>query len=97
VPAEPPGPRRFFDAASGGHIEAARRAPPHSQRIIHKDNAMLAHHFGVSYQAAVHGLKSLRYISGAARDDLLATDRSGVLNRMEIAWNQHAGGVGRFL
>jgi len=58
---------------------------------------MLAHHFGVSYQAAVHGLKSLRYILGAARDDLLATDRSGVLNRMEIAWNQHAGGVGRFL
>ncbi len=38
----------FFFAASGGHIEAARRAPPHSQRITHKDNAMPAHHFGVS-------------------------------------------------
>jgi len=37
-----------FFAASGGHIEAARRAPPHSQRITHKDNAMPAHHFGVS-------------------------------------------------
>ena len=53
----------IFDAASGGHIEAAQRPPARSQRITYKDNAMLAHHFGVSYQAASYRLKSLRYIS----------------------------------
>ena len=53
----------IFDAASGGHIEAAQRPPARSQRITYKDNAMLARHFGVSYQAASYRLKSLRYIS----------------------------------
>ena len=53
----------IFDAASGGHIEAAQRPPARSQRITYKDNAMLAHHFGVSYQAASYRLKSLRYVS----------------------------------
>ena len=53
----------IFDAASGGHIEAAQRPPAGSQRITYKDNAMLARQFGVSYQAASYRLKSLRYIS----------------------------------
>lgn len=63
----------IFDAASGGHIEAAQR----TQRITYKDNAMLAYHFGVSYQAAAYRLKSLRYISGTACDDLLNQERFG--------------------
>ena len=66
-----------FDAASGGHIEAAQRAPARSQRITYKDNALLAHHFGVSYQAAVYRLKSLRYISGRETGDLLEQERFG--------------------
>jgi Zn-dependent peptidase ImmA (M78 family)/transcriptional regulator with XRE-family HTH domain len=66
----------IFDAASGGHIEAAQRPPARSQRITYKDNAMLAHHFGVSYQAAAYRLKSLRYISARECSDLL--DRGGV-------------------
>ena len=66
----------IFDAASGGHIEAAQRPPARSQRITYKDNAMLAHHFGVSYQAATYRLKSLRYISARECSDLL--DRGGV-------------------
>ena len=53
----------IFDAASGGHIEAAQRPPARSQRITYKDNALLAHHFGVSYRAASYRLKSLRYVS----------------------------------
>lgn len=66
-----------FDAASGGHIEAAQRAPARSQRITYKDNALLAHHFGVSYQAAVYRLKSLRYISGRETGHLVEQERFG--------------------
>ncbi len=66
-----------FDAASGGHIEAAQRTPARSQRITYKDNALLAHHFGVSYQAAVYRLKSLRYISGRECIDLLEREHFG--------------------
>lgn len=66
----------IFDAASGGHIEAAQRPPARSQRITYKDNAMLAHHFGVSYQAAAYRLKSLRYVSARECSDLL--DRGSV-------------------
>ena len=53
----------IFDAASGGHIAAAQRPPARSQQINYKDCALLAHRFGVSYQAASYRLKSLRYIS----------------------------------
>ena len=67
----------IFDAASGGHIEAAQRTPARSQRITYKDNAMLAHHFGVSYQAAVYRLKSLRYISASESGELLDQEHFG--------------------
>lgn len=66
----------IFDAASGGHIEAAQRPPARSQRITYKDNATLAHHFGASYQAAAYRLKSLRYVSAGECSDLL--DRKSV-------------------
>ncbi len=67
----------IFDAASGGRIEAPQRAPARSQRITYKDNALLAHHFGVSYQAAVYRLKSLRYISDRECGGLLQQERFG--------------------
>ncbi len=67
----------IFDAASGGHIEAAQRPPARSQRITYKDNAMLAHHFGVSYQAASYRLKSLRYISNRECRSLLDQEDFG--------------------
>ncbi|MCY4462101.1 MAG: XRE family transcriptional regulator, partial [Albidovulum sp.] len=67
----------IFDAASGGHIEAAQRPPARSQRITYKDNAMLAHHFGVSYQAATYRLKSLRYISNRECRSLLDQEDFG--------------------
>ena len=54
-----------FDVASGGHIDAEFRSPARSQRINYKDIAMLAHRFGVSYQAALYRLKSLRHVSHA--------------------------------
>ncbi len=67
----------IFDAASGGHIEAAQRPPARSQRITYKDNALLAHHFGVSYQAASYRLKSLRYISDKECRSLLDQEDFG--------------------
>ena len=60
----------IFDVASGGRIEAAQRPPARSQHITYKDNAMLAHHFGVSYQAAAYRLKSLRYVSARTCGEL---------------------------
>ena len=82
----------IFDAASGGHIEAAQRTPPRSQRITYKDNAMLAHQFGVSYQAAAYRLNSLRYISARERGDLL--DRVDFGRKYLKALSMH-GDVGK--
>ena len=62
----------IFDVASDGCIEAELRSPSHSQRVMYKDIAMLAHHFGVSYQAALYRLKSLRYVSQQESEELLA-------------------------
>ena len=67
----------IFDAATGGHIEAEQRVPARSQRITYKDNALLAHQFGVSYQAAVYRLRSLRYISERECGELLHRERFG--------------------
>ena len=67
----------IFDVASGGHIEAAQRPPARSQRITCMDNAMLAHHFGVSYQAASFRLKSLRFVSDRECRGLLDHDNFG--------------------
>ena len=48
-----------------------------SQRINYKDIAMLAHRFGVSYQAALYRLKSLRHIAHAESRDLLEQEEFG--------------------
>lgn len=67
----------IFDAASGGRIRATLRSPARSQSITYKDVAMLAHHFGVSYQAALYRLKSLRHVSPAETGELLERERFG--------------------
>ncbi len=67
----------IFDVASGGQIEAESRTAPRSQRITYKDVALLAHHFGVSYQAALYRLKSLGHISHPESHDLLEQDDFG--------------------
>jgi Zn-dependent peptidase ImmA (M78 family)/transcriptional regulator with XRE-family HTH domain len=67
----------IFDAASGGHIDMEFRSPPRSQRITYKDVALVAHHFGVSYQAALYRLKSLGYISQQGTEELLTQEEFG--------------------
>ena len=66
-----------FDVASGGHTEAELRSPAGSQRITCNDIAILAHHFGVSYQAALYRLKSLRHISHPDSRNLLEQEGFG--------------------
>ena len=67
----------IFDVASGGHTDAEFRSPARSQRINYKDIAMLAHRFGVSYQAALYRLKSLRHSSHAEPQELLEQEDFG--------------------
>ena len=67
----------IFDVASGGHMDAEYRSPARSQRINYKDITMLAHRFGVSYQAALYRLKSLRHISHVESRELLAQEEIG--------------------
>lgn len=67
----------IFDAASGGSIEAELRPPARSQRITYKDIALVAHHFGVSYQAALYRLKSLRHVSQSESIELLKHEDFG--------------------
>ena len=67
----------MFDVATGCRIETDLRSPPHSQRVTYKDIAMLARRFGVSYQAALYRLKSLRHISHPASRKLLEQEDFG--------------------
>ena len=67
----------IFDVASGGHMDAEFRSPARSQRINYKDITMFAHRFGVSYQAALYRLKSLRHISHAESRELLEQEEFG--------------------
>lgn len=44
-------------------VKASRRAAPRSQVLTYEDTAAIAHHFGVSYQAALFRLKSLSIVN----------------------------------
>jgi len=55
----------IFDVANNSTIEAEIRPRPGSQAITYQDVAVLARHFGVSFEAAVWRLKSLNHISAS--------------------------------
>ena len=63
-----------FDVATGGAIQGQLRPAPHSQTIGFQDMAFIAYRFGVSYQAAVYRLKSLRWITQPKSAQLLSPD-----------------------
>ena len=67
----------IFDAATGEHIETEFRPASGSQRITYKDAALVAHHFRVSYQAALYRLKSLRHVSQRELNNLLQQEYFG--------------------
>jgi Predicted Zn peptidase len=66
-----------YDAATGAKFEAQVRTQPRSQTITYQDAAIIAYHFGVSYQAAVYRLRSLNYLSHADCSGLLAQEQTG--------------------
>lgn len=51
-----------FDVATGDAVDTQLRPSPRSQTITFKDVVFLAHHFGVSYQAAAYRLLSLNVL-----------------------------------
>lgn len=63
--------------ATGGRFDAQARSAPHSQRITYQDAAALAHRFGVSYQAAVYRLVSLRHVTKVESEELLKREAAG--------------------
>lgn len=58
------------ESTATDEVRARRRATPGSQEITYEDAAALAHHFGVSYQAAAYRLKSLGVINEAELSEL---------------------------
>lgn len=66
-----------FDVATEGRIDTQIRPIPGSQAITHQDAALLAHHFGVSYQAAVYRLRSLNLVSQQECAKLLERESEG--------------------
>lgn len=55
--------RTALDVAGGGQVAAESRPVPGSQRLTYKDVAIVARHFGASYQASLYRLKNLRHVS----------------------------------
>ena len=51
-----------YDVASNGNFDVESRETPNSQKITYQDVALLANSYGVSYEAAVYHLNSLRYL-----------------------------------
>lgn len=70
-------PFSIFDVSTQGIIEAEDRQLTRNQKLSPQDTAFIAHRFGVSYQAAVYRLHSLRYLSQKAREELLEEESKG--------------------
>lgn len=78
--------------------DTERRAAPRSQRITFKDAALLAHHFGTSYESAVYRLRDLRIIRPAERQALLEKDQKDAAKEfIELFYNEPPPGPDREL
>jgi Zn-dependent peptidase ImmA (M78 family)/transcriptional regulator with XRE-family HTH domain len=67
----------IFDAATQGVVEIEERLLASRQKITPRDIALIAHHFGVSYQATVYRLRSLHYLSHKERKQSLNDELHG--------------------
>ncbi len=67
----------IFDVSTQEMIETEERQIAKNQKLSPQDAAFIAHRFGVSYQATVYRLHSLRYLSQKAREDLLSEENKG--------------------
>jgi Zn-dependent peptidase ImmA (M78 family)/transcriptional regulator with XRE-family HTH domain len=66
-----------FDVSANSKMNIESRSTPFSQNITFQDIAIIAHHFGVSYHAAVYRLRSLNFISSNECDKLIASYQDG--------------------
>lgn len=67
----------IYDVANNRQSEVEIRPRPGSQSITYQDVAILARHFGVSYEAAVWRLKSLNHLGPAETNALIEQKDSG--------------------
>ena len=63
--------RVTYTSAGDEPVEAEERPAPGSQQITYQDVVALAHHFGVSYPAAVYRLSDLGYINAEEKTSLI--------------------------
>lgn len=81
-----------YDASSESAIIAQCRQSASLQKISAQSIAWIAHHFGVSYQAAIYRLQNLGFLKTQEREDLLKEEPKGkeyirilLLNDVEIS------------
>jgi Zn-dependent peptidase ImmA (M78 family)/transcriptional regulator with XRE-family HTH domain len=67
----------IYDVANDRQSEVEIRPRPGSQSITYQDVAVLARHFGVSYEAAVWRLKSMNRLGPAETNALIEQKNSG--------------------
>ena len=67
----------IFDVSSNTKINIENRSKPYSQNITFQDVAIIAHYFGVSYQAIVYRLRSLNLISSHECNRLISDYQIG--------------------
>ena len=67
----------IFDVANDSAITAEIRTRPGSQQLTYADVAVLARHFGVSFEAAVWRLKSLKHTSASESAALIEQKNIG--------------------
>jgi len=67
----------IFDVSTQGMIETEERKLAKNQKLSPQDAAFIAYRFGVSYQATVYRLHSLRYLSQNEREELLEEESKG--------------------
>jgi Zn-dependent peptidase ImmA (M78 family)/transcriptional regulator with XRE-family HTH domain len=72
--------RVTYSSAGGEPAEAEERPAPGSQQISYQDVAALAHHFDVSYLAAVYRLNDLNFLNADEKANLL--DKSDLARRL---------------
>ncbi len=66
-----------YDGSTLGAFEAEERQLAKNQKLSPQDVAFIAYRFGVSYQATVYRLHSLRYLSQKDREKLLEEESKG--------------------
>lgn len=87
--------RKYFsvyDVATEGEIEAEIRNKAEEQKIQYSDAALLAVHFGVTYQTAVYRLSDLNFITRQELSSLLSKQDSAQMLLTALGkWQDIAG------